>query len=267
MSGEGGKMQNTLKTSVPALDRSVQILNYVSGCKHPPSAAEITRHLRLPRSSAHALIAALTAHGLLHKNSEMRYTISGQVMSWANGFLAQQDVVSLFNTEIVTCPELSAYSLTLTCLDEGDVVCLACHNGNSRLGFTFHMGLRLPAIFAATGKAMLSSRPDKTIKPLFERYKDKPLTPHSVSDYQTLLNTLSQTKQRGYSIDDREIRDGMFCIGAAVFDQSHQARYGIALSMQKTESGADVVANLGKILRRSADNLSQRLGADISLCP
>ncbi len=247
------------KTKIPALDRGVAILNFVSDCQQPPNAAEITRQLGLPRSSAHGLIAALVAHGLLYKNTEGRYTLSGQVMTWANGFLAQQNVVPLFNSEIVTTPELSAYSLTLTCRDGRDVVCLACHNGDSRLGFTFHMGMRLPVGFAATGKAMLSAESDETVEALFSQGWHVPLTPHSIPNCQALLKELAETRQRGYSIDDRQIRDGMYCIGVPVFDHNQQARYGIALSLQKAE--ADHIEYIGQLLRARADDLSQRLGA------
>lgn len=256
------KLQAPLnKTSVPALDRSVVILDFVSSSETPPTAAEITKALALPRSSAHGLIAALVTHGLLSKNTAQRYTISGHVMRWANGFLAQQNIVSLFSTDVAGSPELSAYSLTLTYREERDVICLACHNGASRLGFTFHIGLRLPAGFAATGKAILSTEDDETVKKLFENTWYAPLTPHSIADKTALLKELAETRQRGYSVDDRQIRDGMFCIGVPIFDHNGQARYGIALSMQRTDADEQTIKHIGNRLRQHADALSRRLGA------
>lgn len=254
-------LKSPIKTTVPALDRSIAILDFVCQCEAPPTAAQITKALDLPRSSAHGLISALVAHGLLHKNNAQRYTVSGHVMRWTNGFLAQQDVVLLFTTDIASRPELSVYSLTLTHLEERDVVCLACHNGASHLGFTFHIGLRLPASFAATGKAILSTEDDEIVEVLFQDNWHTPLTPHSIPDKATLLTELAETRKRGYSIDDRQIRDGMFCIGVPVFDYSQCARYGIALSMQKADADAQTIRSIGTVLRRHADALSRRLGA------
>lgn len=251
----------TNKTAIPALNRSVAILDFVSTCETPPTAADITKALNLPRSSAHGLIVALVTHGLLHKNTAQRYTMSGHVMHWANGFLAQQDIVPLFSADIAASPELAAYSLTLTYREGKDVVCLACHNGASRLGFTFHIGLRLPAGFAASGKAMLSTEKDEVASQLFKKTWHEPLTPHSISDKTALLKELAETRQRGYSIDDRQIRDGMFCIGVPVFDHSGEARYGIALSMQRADADDTLVKHIGTTLRQHADALSRRLGA------
>lgn len=254
-------MINSTKTTVPAVDRGIAIIDLISQNETPLTAAEITRKLNLPRSSAHGLIAALVANGLLNKNTDQRYSLSGKVMQWANGFLAQQNVVPLFNAEIIADAELSAYSLTLTTRDYRDVVCLACHNGDSRLGFVFRMGLRLPACFAATGKAMLSTEDNATVDALFGDDWYEPMTPHSVKNKAVLLEELNEARVRGFSIDDRQVCDGMFCIGVPVFDHLDSAQYGIALSMQKAEADDRTIERIGGLLRARADRLSQRLGA------
>ncbi len=249
------------KTAVPALDRSIAIVNTVCHATTPLTAAEITRILALPRSSAHTLLAALVEQGLLSKNTQQRYFLGTHLMHWASGFLRQQDIVSAFQNEVVTLPELSQFSLTLSMLEDTEVICMACHNGDEHLGFTFQIGLRLPAAFAATGKALLSTMSDDEVKARFSNYDFKGLTPYSTANYATLIKALKTTRQRGYSIDDREIRDGMFCIGVAVFDHTNRARNGIALSMQKAEATPKTVKRLGKQLTILAKNLSQQLGA------
>ncbi len=223
-----------IKTTVPAVDRGIAIIDLISKNETPLTGAEITRKLNLPRSSAHGLIAALVANGLLNKNTDQRYSLSGKVMQWANGFLAQQNVVPLFNAEIIA---------------------------DSRLGFVFRMGLRLPACFAATGKAMLSTEDNTTVDALFGDDWYEPMTPHSVKNKAVLLEELNEARVRGFSIDDRQVCDGMFCIGVPVFDHLDSAQYGIALSMQKAEADDRTIERIGGLLRARADRLSQRLGA------
>lgn len=251
------------KTAVPALDRSIAILNKVSEATKPMTAAEITRELSLPRSSAHTLLGALVEQGLLYKNAEQRYVLGTHLMHWASGFLHQQDIVSAFQNEIVTLPELSQFSLTLSLLEGNEVIYIACRNSNERLGFTFQIGLRLPAAYSATGKALLSTLDTQKVAELFENHWQDALTPYSTANYETLLKRLEETRQRGFSIDDREIRDGMFCIGVAVFDHTNTARNGIALSMQKADATPETVERLGQQMCALAENLSRRLGATI----
>lgn len=253
------KKETITKTAVPALDRSVNILNIVCHNNYL-SAAEITKMAKLPRSSAHTLLTALVEQGLLYKTPEQRYTMGGHIMHWANGFLEQKSIVKIFQNEVLYQPLLSRFSLTLTYLDNTEVVCMACHNGDERLGFTFRLGLRLPAGFAATGKAMLSTISDKEVQALYQDAWHEPLTHQSSASCKALLSELSQTRKRGYSIDDREIRDGMFCIGVPIFDHTHEAKYGLALSMQKMDAKDETVEAMGNFLRKMAVKISNDLG-------
>lgn len=263
MSKQNTIKQNLPKTVVPALDRSVAILELVSQSNQSLTAAEIVRTLAIPRSSGHAILAALVEHNLLHKSIEQRYTLGSQVMHWAGNFLAHQDIVTAFQNEIITVPELSRFSLTLSIRQEHEVICLACRNGNEQLGFTFSIGLRLPAGFAATGMATLSTLTDTEVRDLYDSYWHPAMTKNSMPNCNALVHELAVVRQRGYSIDDCYIRDGMFCIGVPVFDHTNRANNGIALSMQKIEENPEQTQLLGQQLRNMADNLSRRLGATI----
>lgn len=249
------------KTAVPALDRAVAVLDLLSHSQALLGAAEISRQLDIPRSSMHGLLVSMVRHGLLYKNSQQQYSMGSHVLNWAGGFIESQDIISTFHQQITELPEFSPFSLTLTLFDEKEVICLACRNGDGRLGFTFQIGLRLPSGFAATGRAVLSTRSDEEVLSIYQAGWHPPLTPYSMTDSRQLLKELEITRKRGYSIDDRQIRDGMFCIGAPIFDYSNTAKHGIALSLQKSQADSRDITQLGQRLRQLADRLSTHLGA------
>jgi DNA-binding IclR family transcriptional regulator len=66
-------------------------------------------------------------------------------------------------------------------LDGAEVVYLACQNGDRPLGVTFRIGMRLPAPYTATGKAMLSTLPTAEVRHLFADGMPPPLTRASVA--------------------------------------------------------------------------------------
>lgn len=253
----------TTKTTVPALDRTIAILDIISDSQQALTAAEIVRLSQIPRSTGHGLLAAMVEHGLIHKSSEQRYSLGSQVMHWANNFLSQQDIVTAFQNEIITATELSRFSLTLSIRQGREVICLACRNGDETLGFTFSIGLRLPAAFAATGKAMLSTLTDTKVKKIYENSWHEPMTASSLTNSETLVDELQQIRHRGYSVDDGQIREGMLCIGVPVFDHSNTAHNGIALSMSQSEADPQTIELLGKQLRHLGNSLSRKLGATI----
>src|SRR5471030_3357288 len=120
--------------------------------------------------------------------------------------------------------------------------------------------MRLPAPFTATGKAILSTLNDENICRRFETGWPKPLTARSVASLTMLLQELALVRQRGYSLDNGQIREGMFCIGAPVYDFSGQVVAGLAVSMLEQEATDSNIATIGGKLIDIASSLSARLG-------
>lgn len=246
--------------SAPALRRAVQILDLVSQSPAPLTFTDIVALLSLPKSSAHGLCGTLTELGLLQRSEEGTYRVGAHTMSWANGFLRQTDIVAEFQRLLSESREWQQFAITLTVLDGNQVTYLACANSHAALGFTFRIGMRLPAPFTATGKAILSTLSDREVSQRFEGLWPAPLTPHSVSACEDLLAELAATRLRGFSIDNGQIRDGMLCIGAPIYDFSERAIAGIAVSMLEVEATEAAIEQTGQALVDIARSLSARMG-------
>ncbi|MCE4225269.1 IclR family transcriptional regulator [Methylobacterium sp. C25] len=248
--------------SVPALRRAVRILDFVGAAETEPSSADLARAVGIPKSTAHGLLAAMVDLGLLTRSNEGSFRLGPHPMRWANGFLARQDIVSEFQRHFMESMDLAEHTVTLTVLDGREVVYLACRNSDKPLGFTFRIGMRLPAEFTATGKAQLEGLSNLELERLLEKGWPKPMTRTSISGLAQLQTELIEIRERGYSIDNGQIREGMICLGAAILDYSNKPVGGVAISLMESEALPEVLERLGRLLRRSADTISRRLGAN-----
>lgn len=248
--------------TVPALDKAIRILNLLTQAAAPLSGADIAKQLKLPRSSVHGLLGSLLAAGLIRKTDERHFVLGAHVMYWANGFLAQQDIVAAFHEAIARLPELDAYTLTLSTLSNDQVVYLACRNSRSPLGFTFRIGMQLPAVFTATGKMMLSALNDAEVRALVPHFP-APYTDTSVQTHQALAEELAQSRRQGYALDNGQLRLGMHCFGVAVADHSGQARFGVAASLIEQEADEKTRLHLVSGLKKLAAQLTQGLGGQL----
>lgn len=255
------KPSNDQSKSVPALRRAVRVLNFVGSSELAPSAADITRTLDIPKSTAHGLIGAMVEEGLLSRTPSNAFRLGPALMRWAGQFVSDQDFVGEFRQLMSEMPSLDRYTITLSMLDGVDVAYLACRNSSAPLGFTFRMGMRLPAAFTATGKAILSTMSDSKVADLYSSFWPAALTPRSTPTLIALLQDLKKTRQRGYSVDKGEIREGMVCIGASVKDATGSATGGIAVSMLESEVTPDTLERAGVTLVSLASTLSKRLGS------
>ncbi len=252
---------------VPALIRGSRVLDAVVASDQPLTVSDLARKLSLPKSTVHGLCGTLVDLGLLAKRSGNSFLIGPHVMRWANAFLAQTDLTAEFSSLWDSLTVLSDETITLSVLDGSEVVYIACRNSSSSLGITFRIGMRLPAPFTATGKAILSTMSDAQVRKLLAGHWPQPLTSRSVKNIEGLMAELADCRRRGFSIDDGQTRDGMYCFGTAVRDSSNQVVAGVAVSLLATRVDDRTTDLAAKSIQTIAHQFSVRLGADMKKLP
>jgi len=256
---------NSDKVPAPAVARAAAVLDLMSRADAPVTLAGLVKALGLPKSSLHGLCATLEQLNLITRLDGGQMTLGPHVMMWANAFLARLDITQEFFASWDDMRVLPEETITLSVRDGTEVVYIACRNGRHPPGLNFRPGMRLPAVYTATGLAMLSTLPDNGVRKLLNAASPgwpTPLTHQGLRDTGSLLDELRRIRQRGYSIDREGVREGMYCFGAPVFDSRHpEAVAGVAVSIRSPDVNPELEARAGHAIRRLADRLSHRLGA------
>src|SRR5690349_6347926 len=79
--------------SVPSIDRALSVLECLGQSKRGFSISEIGRRLRIPKSSAHLILATLQRRGFLQKNTQTgRYHFGLQLISLSRSALENLDL-------------------------------------------------------------------------------------------------------------------------------------------------------------------------------
>ncbi|MGP9491754.1 IclR family transcriptional regulator [Psychrobacter sp. AOP7-B1-24] len=246
-------------TAVPALDKTFQILDLITDSPQPLTAAHIAKQLELPRSSTHNILQSLLNKHVIYKDIDSRFHLGSYLMYWAGKYEQQQGVIQLFKDLIVQYPVLLQHTVTLSKLDLGEVVFLACHESPAPLGFTFRAGVRVPAVFSATGKAMLSTMSMSAIKSLYEDIFPEPLNQNCVSDFESFDTEMTKIHSSRISLDDGQLRDGMYCLGTYIRNASGIAIAGMAVSFLQGEYESKR-EEVSAVLIELAEQIEQRLG-------
>ncbi len=245
---------------VPAVTRAMAVLDLLAREREPMGLTRLAGVLALPKSSVHGICHTLCALGYLNRHGDGSYFLGARVMGLANAFLVHNDVVHEFNqlwNEAGAQPE---ETVILSVLDGRDVVYVAARQGLRPLGLAFHVGMRLPAHLASTGKAMLAFRDAGFVKRSLPAVLPALARGRPQLTLRELQRELEQVRGRGYSIDDESVREGVYCIGAPVFDAAGQAVAGIGVCIQKAMLGGGAEQRHQDTVTRVAMQLSQRLG-------
>lgn len=255
-----------VKTNLtPALERGARILDLVARSKNYPSLSDVSRELGIARSTVHALCQTLVKLELLIRRGDQTFQLGPHVMRWSNAFMENSDVATEFATIWDQETELPGATITLSVLDETEVVYIAARNSAvSHSLIEFRAGMRLPAAFTATGKAFLSHMTDFEVRKLYEQGLPAGRTGHSIQGIDQLLDELRDIRGCGYSCDDQQVAEGIICFGASVLDSRNRPIAGVAVSLLAdellTEERDRVIGNVLRIAAR----LSHRMGADLS---
>lgn len=252
------------KSAAPAVNRAARILDLLAESDGPLALADLSRLMEVPKSSLHGLCATLTQLRLISRSDSGQMTIGPHVMFWANAILGRSDIAQEFGSVCRESGIMSNETITLSVLDGAHVVYVACHNGSRPLGIQFRIGMRLPAQFTATGKAMLAMMSNDEVEERLRGSWPVKMTPNSVPNMNAFKRELNQTRERNFSIDDGQVRDGMHCFGAPVFDANNRVVAGVAVSMLSHDLSRKSIQQAGDAMRKIANKLSERLGSSLN---
>lgn len=252
--GEGAAVR------VPSVGRALMLLDRLAERREPMTLARLATDLALPKSSVHGLCSTLLSFGYLRRRDDGAFLIGPRVMGLAEAFVHGTHVAEEFNTLWKERGSAPDETVLLSVLSGAEVVYVAARNGVRPLGLAFNVGMRLPAHLSATGRAMLAWRDPAFVRRLFpadELPRMSGKGPRTVDD---LLKNLAATRRRGYSVDDESVREGVYCIGAPVFDATGQPVAGVGVCINKAMLGGDQGKRQREVVLHAAQALSQRLG-------
>ena len=247
---------------VPAVTRALTLLDRLAEQRQPMSLGKLATDLALPKSSVHGLCNTLVAFGYLRRQDDGAFAIGPRVMSLAEAFVAGTSVAQEFNALWKDAGMAPDETIILSVLNGTEVVYVAARNGARPLGLAFNVGMRLPAHLAATGKAMLAFQDASEVRRLYPRDPLPTMAGKGPKTVAALLKELALTRQRGYSVDDESVREGVHCMGAPVFDATGHAVAGVGVCINKAMLGAKGARHHEAVLN-AARLLSQRLGGDL----
>lgn len=249
-------MTEPAKRRAPAAERTILILDRLAACTGPIGVSELARDIGAPKSSVYGICETLVDAGVLH-SEPTGYSLSAHCLRWSGAYLNRSSLVSEFQRILSRDGRLANYTVTLSTLEKDEVVYLACRNSDKPLGFTFQIGMRLPAIYSATGKAMLSYIPEEERHAILSGPWHAPFTGNSVPDLATFDEKVETWRKQGFAIDNGEIREGMVCLGAPILGPQGIPIAGIAISMTSAEARPETQEELGKITRNIANTLAK----------
>ncbi|MGF3054116.1 IclR family transcriptional regulator [Microbacterium sp. YY-03] len=224
---------------------------------------DIAQHTELTRPTAHRLLTALQAEGLVDREDATGLWLPGPELYLMGTVAASRyDVPALAHNIVKSLATRTEESAFLSVQRGDETVCLLREDGSFPIrSFVLSEGVRFPLGVASAGLVILSFLPDDEIDAYLERQtklSEHFGRPHSVT---AIRKRIQETRDRGYSVNPGLIVNGSYGLGAAVFNAQGRPEWALSITGVGFRFGPDRLPRLGRDLLSHAHQLTAALAA------
>lgn len=262
----GSAIQNDTddKYRVRSVERALRILDILAAAGAAgASGTDIGRQLGVSKSTAFALLQTLMSRDFVTDagtGNGRRYRLGMGLARLGDQVVSATSIHDIAMPVLRALTETTGYTSRLAVLDEGYAIVIARVDSPGVVRFSTHLGRRELAHCSGVGKALLSSLPPDDVRMIIAATGMPRRTSHTITDVDTLGEDLAIVRQRGYSVDDEEDADGVFCVGAPVYDFRGVCAGAISITGLKLDMPAWRIRELGEAVREHADRIARLLG-------
>jgi len=227
------------------------------------TATEIHRALRLPLSSAAAILYTLQALGYIEKNKDSsRYTLGTKLFSYSGRTTEQQDIAGRCHDLLEQLVSESGLTGHIAVLREGESMYIDRVPSSGLIQFSSYVGMRWPLHASGVGKVLLAFLPEEELTQTLKYLPLSRITRHTVTVRQQLEKQLHQFRRLGYAWEIGEGEPGVVCVAAPMFGGG-EVLAAVSVTGTTHQIGDHRIPSLGLLVKRFADAMSARLGSKL----
>ncbi len=243
-------------TEVGVLDRCMALLSAVeSGAR---SFTQIAQATGLTRPTAHRLLKALQAHGLLASLDSAGYRLGPRVVELASAAERDLPLREVARPVLQSLARTTGESAQLFVRELDRRVCVDVVQSENELRTIVAVGARLPLTAGSAGKVLLAFGPESLqASAIAEATKLTERTPVGPA----LARQLAATRRRGYATSAGEREPGVGSVSAPIRDRLGQVVAVVSVSGPESRLGRP--GRYSAAVLEAAGQIERALAADL----
>lgn len=220
---------------VNSIQKAVAVLNAFSRDRPRLTLAAITRLTGLDKSAAQRFLYTLHQLGLVRKDEETKqYSLSPRLLEFAYAYTYSDGLIERAQPFLVEAHEKTRETVNLMVLDGTDIILVSRLPGEHVVTMNIQVGFRMPALYSATGRAIVSRLDPKQREQVIRNTKHQRYTDQSVTDPDEMRKLLEKAATEGFVLTQSQYFQGDISIAAAVVDGSNAVLGAVSLSVPES---------------------------------
>jgi DNA-binding IclR family transcriptional regulator len=248
-----------MSESIRAVDRALDILLCFSNLTPQLTMTQIAERVGMNKSTVHRLLGTLERRRFVQRNPTTGYYQLGiRLLQMAYLTLGHNDIRRHAGPFLRRLCEQHRETITLSTLDDTDIVFLDVIESPQRVKLAASTGQRMPAFSTAAGKAILAFLPDVTVMRILERGMPQ-FTPYTIRTKEELLSNLEPIREQGFSISIQEYEDGINAVAAPVLNEQNYPIAAVTVAGPAYRLTREQMLGIGPSVREMSRLIAQEL--------
>ena len=245
---------------VPAVDRAARILQTLAGTEL--RLTDITRILRLPKSTTLAILRTLQLHRLVGYDPPTgRYRLGSGLLRLAGAAQEWSDLRRVGRPVVERLARQTGETVVVHVPDGEASIIVDRVESRHQLRVTAPLGLRLPPLAGGVGKVMLAALPAAEAARRLARRTVPAFTPRSITSRTAYLRVLERVRRQGFATDDEEYLPGVRAVTAPIFDARGQLLATLSVVGVEDRLPDLRLQQIGRWVRAAAAEISSAFAA------
>ena len=220
-----------ISSSIQVLDRAMALVGILSRASGPASLTRLAEQAGLHTASAHRILGALMAHGLVEKTGAGEYDLGVRWLEVSNRLRARLNIHQVAMPFMQHLAEQTGETVNLI-VRRGDeaVYVERVSGGQTLIQVVQVVGAHAPLHVTAVGKVFLAEDSASGVMGYAERTGLPAYTSNTLTSLERLTAELDTIRHAQLAYDREEAELGVACIGAPVRDAEGKLVAGLSIS-------------------------------------
>jgi DNA-binding IclR family transcriptional regulator len=248
--------------SAPAVERTLAILELLSVTRSGLTLPELSRRLKLPKSSTYCLLVTLTRHGYLVRNNRThRYMFGLKLFSVANRAFGSVELRERAAACLQSLARRSRLTVHMAILEGDAAIVIEKIEPPGLIRLASWVGKSMDLHCSAVGKCLMAYLPESELLRIVRDHGLTRYNENTITSIRKLREQAADIKRLGYAIEDEEGEIGCRCVGAPIYDYCGNVIAAISIAGTTAQIEPEDLAEFGAMVRRTATEISQVVGS------
>ena len=220
---------------------------------------EISRSLRVPRTTVLRIATSLVREGLLESDKNT-YSLGPTLIYLGIRAMDGIDLPGLAKPLLKQLAHETGETAHLAMLADDKAVLIEVCQSPLPIRAGAPAGTRVDLHCSATGKIFLAWNMADQLDAYFARTKPSSRTARTLTTAESMAKELALIRKRGYAVDEEEFFDGIRCLAVPVLNSHGHVRLALGITGVTTRLTRGRVAECVKKLATAATELSAAIG-------